>query len=129
MSAEMFDMKLYKKALKLAKKGKSLKSKPLSSVKYTGENQIIADLEETINKLREQLALRYGLEDKIKELEKENVELKTERGCETCTKFDEVKLTKAKEIIKAICEGYSSTEVSEKEMIKRIQKAEAFLKE
>lgn len=34
MSAEKFDMKLYKKALKLAKKGKSLKIKPQSSVAY-----------------------------------------------------------------------------------------------
>lgn len=34
MSAEIFDMKLYKKALKLSKKGKSLKIKPQSSVAY-----------------------------------------------------------------------------------------------
>lgn len=36
MSAEIFDMKLYKKALKLAKKGKSLKIKPQSCVEYEG---------------------------------------------------------------------------------------------
>ena len=35
-------------------------------------NDKVADLEETINKLREQLALRYDLEDKIKELEEAN---------------------------------------------------------
>ena len=35
-------------------------------------NNKVADLEETINKLREQLALRYDLEDKIKELEETN---------------------------------------------------------
>lgn len=35
----------------------------------------------------------------------------------------------AKEIIRAICEGYASTKVSEREMIERVQKAEAFLKE
>lgn len=40
--------------------------------------------------------------DKIADLEKENAELKTEKGCETCTKFDEVNLTKAKEIIKSL---------------------------
>ena len=34
------------------------------------------------------------------ELEKENAELKSEKGCETCTKFDEVQLSKANEIIK-----------------------------
>ena len=38
-------------------------------------------------------------------------------------------LEQSKEIIKTICEGYASTKVSEIEMIKRIQKAEAFLKE
>ena len=32
-------------------------------------NNKVADLEETINKLREQLALRYDLEDRIKKLE------------------------------------------------------------
>ena len=35
----------------------------------------------------------------------------------------------AKKILRAICEGYSSTEVSEIEIIERIQEAEAFLKE
>jgi len=35
-------------------------------------NDKIADLEETINKLREQLSLRYDLENKIKELEEAN---------------------------------------------------------
>ena len=34
MSAEKFDMNLYKKALKLAKKGKTLKTKPQSNVSY-----------------------------------------------------------------------------------------------
>lgn len=37
MSAEIFDMKLYKKALKLAKKGKSLKFKPKSCISYDNE--------------------------------------------------------------------------------------------
>ena len=39
-------------------------------------------------------------ENRCEALEKENAELKSEKGCETCTKFDEVQLTKAKEIIK-----------------------------
>ena len=39
-------------------------------------------------------------ENRCEVLEKENAELKSEKGCETCTKFDEVQLTKAKEIIK-----------------------------
>lgn len=39
MSAEIFDMKLYKKALKLAKKGKSLKIKPQSCVSYENEKR------------------------------------------------------------------------------------------
>lgn len=34
-----------------------------------GRDNEIEELEETINKLREQFALRYGLEDKVKELE------------------------------------------------------------
>ena len=96
-----------------------------------GERQFekkIEELEETINKLREQFALRYGLEDKVKELEKKNAELKTERGCETCTKFDEVKLTEVKEIIIELldsCFGYNSKTVNYEVKAK----AEAFLKE
>ena len=46
----------------------------------------IAELEETINKLREQFALRYDLEDKIKVLEQENAELKCE--CRRCVYTD-----------------------------------------
>ena len=41
-------------------------------------NDKIADLEETINKLREQLALRYDLEDKIKELEAQIEKMKSD---------------------------------------------------
>ena len=43
-----------------------------------GRDIKIKELEETINKLREQFALRYSLEDKIEKLEKEN---KTLEGC------------------------------------------------
>lgn len=38
----------------------------------------------------------------VEKLEKENAELKSEKGCESCTKFDEVQLTKAKEHIKSL---------------------------
>ena len=41
----------------------------------------IEELEETINKLREQLALRYSLEDKIKELEKQIEKMKCCGNC------------------------------------------------
>ena len=53
------------------------------------------------------------LKSQIVDLEKENARFKI----------------KAREIIRAICEGYASTKVSEREMIERVQKAEAFLKE
>lgn len=38
-------------------------------------------------------------------LEKENAELKSEKGCQSCVKFTEVQLTKAKEILKLGLEG------------------------
>ena len=40
------------------------------------------------------------LHKSYEQLEQENAKLKSEKGCETCTKFDEVQLTKAKEIIR-----------------------------
>lgn len=54
------------------------------------------------------------IEKQVSGLISENIDLKKQ-------------LTEAKEIIRAICEGYSSIEVSEREMIERIQNAEAFL--
>lgn len=66
-------------------------------------------------------------EKEIEELKKENAELKSKKGCETCTKFDEVKLIKAKEIIKKLLnyiltpEGFENGEV--------IKLAEQFLEE
>ena len=44
----------------------------------------ITDLEETINKLREQLALRYDLEDKIKELE---AQIEKMKNCKNCANY------------------------------------------
>ena len=46
------------------------------------------------------------LSKKVNDLQKENVGLKSEKGCKSCTKFDEVKLTKAKEIIKDFINYY-----------------------
>ena len=50
----------------------------------------------------------------------------TEMGCETCTKFDEVKLTEAKEIIRDLLSDIPNRMWYTD---KTIQKAEAFLKE
>lgn len=62
-------------------------------------------------------------------LKKENAELKAKKGCETCTKFDEVKLTKAKEIISAFVE-WANWQGGNCPSFKSIQdKAEQFLKE
>ena len=62
--------------------------------------------------------------DKIENLAcKRIMELQADKGKLT----DENR--RAKKILRAICEGYSSTEVSEIEIIERIQEAEAFLKE
>lgn len=80
--------------------------------------------------------------DVIKDLVRENSELKAfvnapfTKGRKT-TRRDYIKtvwdlsgqITKAKEIIKAICVGYKSTLVSENEMFERIQKAEQFISE
>ena len=52
--------------------------------------------------------------------------LKSEKGCETCTKFDEVKLTKAKEIIKNLMEF---AEIDCREYEEAYKEAEQFLKE
>lgn len=38
-------------------------------------------------------------------------------------------LTKAKELLEKVCEGYASVNISEKEMCDRVAEAEAFLKE
>ena len=108
----------------------------------------IEELEETINKLREQLALRYSLEDKIKELKKENTEwekfvkdiqnrneknylkvchkLATElnRGVELADQ-----LTKAKEIIKGWLGDYYSPKAFYTKRAELVEQSEQFLKE
>lgn len=48
-----------------------------------GDEKRIAELEETINKLRDQIALRYDLEDKIKELEAQIEKMKCCENCQT----------------------------------------------
>lgn len=93
----------------------------------------VNDLEETIDKLREQLALRYDLEDKIAELKdelkkwKDGIALKDEEiGCIE-TDFNTFK-SEAKEIIKELlssCFGYNSKTVNYEVKAK----AEQFLKE
>ena len=95
MSAEIFDVKLYKKALKLAKKGKSLKIKPISCVEYEGENQIQIDAEQIIA-----LQKQNGeLTDKVKALEvqierlKDDLEL-WESGACRATNLDKCSVVK-----------------------------------
>ena len=56
-----------------------------------------ADLQKSYEELYNSMRV---IKDQRNVLEKENAELKAEKGCETCTKFDEVKLTKAKELLK-----------------------------
>ena len=79
----------------------------------TEKDKQIEELKATYKKQRNKRI--DELQKKNHDLEKENAELKTERGCETCTKFDEVKLTKAKEIIRELldsCFGYNSKTVN-----------------
>lgn len=62
------------------------------------------------------------------ELKKENAELKAEKGCETCTKFDEVKLTKAKKFLNEFMRiGKASDEDFEHDYSELIREAEQFL--
>lgn len=102
--------------------------------------EIIKNLESTIeekDKQNELLAKHFlelqkdkgMLTDKVAELEKQIAELKTEKGCETCTKFDEVKLTKAKEIIRELIKtvGYLNDDEYGKVDIPIVHKAEAFI--
>lgn len=70
------------------------------------------------------------LENQIEVLEEENKKLKSEKGCETCTKFDEVKLTKAKKHIQNIL-GLLPEEVLHHDYYRRtyVEPAERFLRE
>lgn len=60
------------------------------------------ELEQKLEQTEKDLADYQFNYPTIKELEQENAKLKSEKGCETCTKFDEVQLTKATEIIKGL---------------------------
>ena len=71
---EMTDEQIEKKAEEYIKRCENRILNDLDLVKFAEQEN--EELEETINKLREQLALRYSLEDKIKELEQENAELR-----------------------------------------------------
>ena len=67
--------------------------------------------------------------EQVERLKKENAELKSKKGCESCTKFDEVQLTNAKEIIREFVE-WATWQGSNCPNFKSIQdKAEQFLKE
>ena len=83
----------------------------------------IAELEQKLEQTEKDLADYQFNYPTIKELQKEIAELKSEKGCETCTKFDEVKLTKAKEIIHKVCYEYG---IYEKDLM---EEAKQFLKE
>lgn len=82
---------------------------------------------------REYEQLTKEQDEHIVELEKENAELKSEKGCETCTKFDKVKLTKATEIIKDIlnvcCSNCTNPHCVDCKHRKMVLKAEQFLQE
>ena len=72
-------------------------------------------------------------EKRIEELEKENADLKERcnilgKGCETCTKFDEVQLIKAKKIIKSLLLLWEDV-MTEDTVKSMINEAEQFLKE
>lgn len=99
----------------------------------------IKELEQKI-KIETELSKRLGVayreyeqltkeqDEHIVDLEKENAELKSEKGCESCTKFNEVKLTKAKEVIKSsiVLLTKSRTALDTKTYL---MKAEQFLRE
>ena len=74
------------------------------------------------------MVFKRELEKQIAELENKlaNVSYQLE-GRDLEISELKAQLEQAKEIIRAICEGYSSTVVGENEMIERVQKAEAFL--
>lgn len=96
------------------------------------ENKI-ADLQHKVDTLQGFLDhdIEYDMDKTIQELRKENEEMKKGLGCETCTKFDEVKLTKAKELLKRWVEvfkpkleGYPITPIQERteQFLKEIEK-------
>lgn len=61
---------------------------------------------------------------------KENAELKSEKGCETCTKFDEIKLTKATKFLNEFMRiSKASDEDFEHDYSELIGETEQFLKE
>lgn len=67
-----------------------------------------------------------------KQLREENAELKTEKGCKTCTKFDEVNLTKAKEIIRELLclfPDFQAKSLGDLHILNTLAKAEQFLNE
>ena len=69
----------------------------------------------------------YNALKRIADLEKENAKLKSEKGCETCTKFDKVQLAKATELIEDM---YDKISASHSDYYKDVmERARQFLKE
>ena len=66
--------------------------------------------------------------DKAKVILKENAELKSKKGCETCNKFSDIQLSKAKELIKNLL-LIADNRVSQMEFQLDIAEAKQFLKE
>ncbi len=97
------------------------------------------ELEELFCKLYPEYAVNgkplspyFDLFERGYEEAEENTELKAEKGCESCTKFAEVQLTNAKEIIKTLL--FSKTDFDERRFVlwawkEEVNKAEQFLKD
>ena len=96
-----------------------------------GRDIKIKELEKEIAELKADNDARkfaMAMSEKVeKQLREENEELKSEKGCETCTKFDEVKLTKAKELIEDM---YDKIPASHSDYYKDVmERARQFIKE
>ena len=91
----------------------------------------IEELEETINKLREQLSLRYNLEDKITELKLKLEALEGQTPWKDIKDKSEVigKLTKAKKLLKKVVTDFHNMDCVTVHIDKTIAEAEQFLKE
>jgi hypothetical protein len=97
-------------------------------------DKLLAKLERKIASIRGShrvdLAKLNARIEQVERLKKENAELKSKKGCESCTKFDEVQLTKAKEYIKLLLMNCVGVYESTGKTIAEIQaEAEQFLKE
>lgn len=92
---------------------------------FDKQQKRIEELEQKLEQTEKDLADYQFNYPSIKELSKENAELKAEKGCETCCKFSDVQLTKAIEIIKGLLELGSVGDGD----YTYVEQAEQFLKE